>query len=158
MIKRKLIYLFFVFMIANYVCANDCEFENKYKKPKTLKEFKQQKEKDLMFKERLNLTDEQVEILKENRAKHRKEIEKLVKQMQVLHDEIRDIYLLGLPKFQTDLRTAPKKAELVILKQNATNLKKQYSKQILDCLNEEQKLEFYKIREEKKEKINKTSK
>lgn len=110
--------------------------------------FKQQREFDKMLDNRLKLTQEQKEQLKANRIKHFKEMDKIVSRMQVLHDKIRNVYLTGIPPFQADLKTAPYKAELVLLKQNVDKLKQEHRKSFENILTQEQKLEFEKIKKE----------
>lgn len=109
---------------------------------------KERKEIDSMLEKRLNLSEEQKEYIDKNRPIHRKEMEKIIDKMQKLHNEIRDIYLSGIPKFQADVKTAPQKAELVILKQNADKMKQEHRRNFENILNSEQKLEFEKIKQE----------
>ena len=111
----------------------------------TAKDFK---EMDKKLAQRLNLSDEQVKVLKTNRQKNIKELEKTISKMEATHKKIRNIYLLGLPKYQADLKSAPYKMELAILKQNADNIRKQNRKNFEAILTPEQKIEFKKFREE----------
>ena len=110
--------------------------------------FKERKEIDNILESRLKLTEEQKNYIDKNRPIHQKEMEKIIDKMQKLHNEIRDVYLSGIPKFQADLKTAPQKAELVILKQNADKMKQEHRKNFENILNEEQKIEFEKIKKE----------
>ena len=107
---------------------------------------------DKMLDERLNLTQEQKNYIKQNRPKHIKEMERTVSEMEKLHTKIKNIYLLGIPKYQADLRTAPYKAELAILKQNAQKQKMQNRKNFENILTKEQKIEFEKIKKERVQK------
>ena len=109
---------------------------------------KEIKKMDKMIEERLNLTDEQIKILKANRQKNVKELEKIVSKMDALHKKIRNIYLLGLPTYQADIKSAPYKMELVILKQNADMIRNQNRKTFESVLTPEQKAEFKKFKSE----------
>ena len=111
----------------------------------TSKEIKQM---DKLIEQRLNLTDEQIKMLKTNKQKNMKELEKIVSKMETLHKKIRDVYLLGIPKYQADLRTAPYKMELALLKQNADTIRYQNRKFFLSILTNEQKNEFKLLKEE----------
>lgn len=132
---------FIVFLLCQNVFAVNCGSCERYNP-------KRQIEIDNMLETRLNLTNEQKNYIKEVRPKNRREIEPIVKQMQKKHDEIAKIYMLGLPKFQTDLRTAPLKAELVVLKQNAKTIRENHRKNFENILTDEQKIEFEKIKKE----------
>ena len=114
------------------------------KKP-TPKEIKQM---DKMIAERLSLTDEQLKVLKGDRQKNMKELEKIINKMEKNHKKIRDIYLLGLPPYQADIKSAPYKMELVLLKQNADKIRNQNRKNFEAILTPEQKAEFKKFRSE----------
>lgn len=141
-ISIKLAFIFILFcscFIEN--CSAHC---NKPKYPVT----KEQDKIDKMLETRLNLTTEQINYLKKVKPKNRKEIENAIKKMELKRDEIRNVYLLGLPRFQTDIRTAPLKAELVILKQNTDKLKENHRKDFENILTPEQKTEFEKIKKE----------
>ncbi|MBR1616907.1 Spy/CpxP family protein refolding chaperone [bacterium] len=108
-----------------------------------------QKEFDTMLNKRLNLTPEQQEYIKQNRPKHREEIIKTYDKMKEVHDKIQEVYSLSdISKFQADVKTAPMKAELAILKQSAHNTKMKNRKQFENILTKEQKIEFEKIKKE----------
>ena len=139
--------IFFSLLITTNAYANiECNC-NKHKPS-----IKEQEKIDKILIERLKLTNEQIEFMKENHPQHKKEMEKIINRMEKLHTEIRNIYLLCLPKFQSDLRTAPYKTELVILKQNADKLKQENRKKFESVLTQEQKIEFEKIKKEFQEK------
>lgn len=141
-ISIKLVFIFIFFCSCSMQsCFAHCD-RPKYPAPK------EQDKIDKMLETRLNLTTEQINYLKKVKPKNRKEIENAIKKMELKRDEIRNVYLLGLPRFQTDIRTAPLKAELVILKQNADKLKENHRKDFENILTLEQKLEFEKIKKE----------
>ena len=117
---------------------------NQYQK----KTFKEIKEIDSMLNERLNLSEEQKEYIKNNRQKHKKEIEDSIDKMKELQIKIRNIYLTGIPKWQADLRTAGYKTELAIIKQNIDKMKADNRKNFENILNDAQKIEFEKIKKE----------
>lgn len=97
---------------------------------------------------RLHFSDEQKVLIKQNRKKFRKQIEKEVVQMKKIHDEIRNVYLTGIPKYQADIKTAPKKAQLVLLKNNVDRIRAERRKNFEQILDENQKVEFEKIKKE----------
>ncbi len=109
---------------------------------------KEKKEFIQLLDERLKFTPEQKAILKQNRKKNRKEMEKIVKEMEKLHNEIKSIYQSKIPKYQADIKTAPKKLQLVLLKQDADNLRKKHREEFEKILTENQKIEFEKIKKE----------
>ena len=113
---------------------------------------KEQKNFDKIMDERLNLTQEQKNYIKSNRAKHFKEMEKTISKMEVLHKKIKNVYILGIPKYQADLRTAPYKAELAILSQNAQKQRAQFRKNFESILTPEQKIEFEQMKKERAQK------
>ena len=115
-----------------------------HKKP-TKQDFKKM---DKFIEQRLNLSDEQIKILKSKRQKNIKELEKIIAKMETNHKKIRDIYLLGLPKYQADIKSAPYKMELVMLKQNANSIRNQNRKEFEAILTNEQKAEFKKLKSE----------
>ena len=115
-----------------------------HKKP-TKQDFKKM---DKFIEQRLNLSDEQIKILKSKRQKNIKELEKIIAKMEINHKKIRDIYLLGLPKYQADIKSAPYKMELVMLKQNADSIRNQNRKEFEAILTNEQKAEFKKLKNE----------
>ena len=141
---NKIFILLTLFLIPISTFAQDFAPQNPPHKP-TLKE---QNQFDKMLDERLNLTDEQKKYIKQNRPKHIKEMEKTIAQMEALRKKIKDVYLLGLPKYQAELRCAPYKAELAILRQNARKQKLENRKNFENILTKEQKEEFEKIRKE----------
>lgn len=124
-------------------------FAHDFEAPKPPPTQKEQKEFDKMLEQRLNLTEEQKNYIKQNRPKHIKEMKKTISQMEDLRKKIKDVYLLGLPKYQADLRTAPYKAELALLKQNAQKQKAQNRKNFENILTSEQKVELEKMRKER---------
>ena len=134
----RFLILAIVFLLNTSVFAHDCMQKNTPHKPS----FKEQRQIEEFFNEKLNLTQEQKEILKKNRTQHRKEMQKIIQNMEIQHDKIRDVYYSGIPKFQADIKTAPMKAELVILKQNANKLRQEHRKSFESILTEEQNLLF----------------
>lgn len=108
------------------------------------------KDLDKLLDERLHLTDEQKQQLKQMRPRHKAEMEQVVKQMKICHLKIRNVYLSGIPPYQAGIKTAPYKAQLAILNQNAMNLKDSHRKEFEKILTPEQKIEFEKLREERK--------
>ena len=148
MIKKILTILVVIFISSNMVTAHDCDKKNIPNKPT----FKEQRQFDKFLNEQLNLTETQQDQLKKNRSKYRREMEKIVNEMQKLHDDIRDVYLTGIPKFQADLKTAPIKAQLVSLKQSADKLRAEHRKSFENALTPEQKIKFEEIKKEKRPK------
>ena len=124
--------------------AHDCYNKDIPHKPT----FVQQKKMEHLLNERLQLTHEQQEQLKKNRSENKKEMDQIIKEMKKKHDLIRDVYLSGIPKFQADVKTAPYKAELVILKQNANKLRQKNRKNFESILTKEQKAEFETLKQE----------
>ena len=148
MIKYILTITTLLFISTTPLLAHDCS-ENKMHQKQSPK---QQKQWENIINERLNLTEEQQIKLRENKQLHKKEMGKIVEKMQIQHDKIRDVYYSGIPKFQADIKTAPMKAELVILKQNADKLRQENRKNFKSILTEEQAIEFEKLKEEIKTK------
>ena len=146
--NKKISLLITLILLSATFCVAQEQPPIKPHKP-TLQERKQF---DNMLDERLKLTQEQKNYIKQNRSKHIKEMEKTISQMEDLRKKIKNVYLLGLPKYQTDLRTAPYKAELAILKQNAHKQKMQNRKNFENILTPEQKQEFEKIKKERAQK------
>ena len=109
---------------------------------------KTKKEIDEYLSKRLNLTEEQKDLISAQRSKNMKLIKEVVNDMEKIHIKIRNVYLTGIPKWQADLRTAKLKTDLVVLKQKADKLKEQRRKNFESILTEEQKVEFEKIRAE----------
>ena len=89
-------------------------------------------------------------VLREHRNKKvaSQLMEKIIKEMKKKHEAIRNVYLSGIPKFQADVKTAPYKAELVILKQNANKLRQKNRKNFESILTTEQKAEFQILKQE----------
>lgn len=133
------------------VCAllinTACYANNQYNKPHK-PTYKERKEFDKMLDDRLKLTKEQKEYIKQTRPKHIAQMEADVKKMQNLHDKISEVYMLGIPKYQADIRTAPMKAELALVKQNIDKQRKENRKNFESILTKEQKTEFEKIKQE----------
>ncbi len=148
---KKIIYLLAsiliftnLFLITN---ANQIKTDNKPCADK--KEFIQ------MIDSRLNLTDEQKEILKKNRQNNKKEIRKILNKMEKLTKEIKSIYLSSNSKLEADIKSSTKKMQLVLLKQEADNLRKKHREEFEKILTQNQKSEFEKIKNEFKSKNNK---
>ena len=127
-----------------YVLANESIEFIKPPKPG----YQEQKEFDRMLDDRLKLTDEQKKYIKTQRPKHIKDMEKRILEMEHLHKKIKEVYMLGLPKYQADIKTASMKDELAILKQNADKQKLENRKNFENILTKEQKIEFEKIKKE----------
>ncbi|MBR5304089.1 MAG: Spy/CpxP family protein refolding chaperone [Candidatus Gastranaerophilales bacterium] len=123
------------------VFAHNC-IHNRYpQKPGYIK----QRQMDKAINERLNLSSQQIDELKKNRLHHQKEMGKILENMEDKHTKIRNVYYSGIPKFQADVKTAPMKAELVILKQNADKLRQEHRKSFENILTPEQRNEFQTI-------------
>lgn len=148
--KNIIIIMSIILIYSNSVFAHDCNKQIPHKPT-----FKQQRQMDKILDERLNLTEEQQEQLRKNRAIHRKQMDNVIKNMEIQHRKIRDVYYSGIPKFQADLKTAPMKAELVILKQNADKLRQENRKNFEQILTQEQRVEFEKFKKEMHEKRHK---
>lgn len=130
--------------LTNLATAHEFQKEN-HKRPNYIQQIKF----DNQLNQKLDLTEEQQEQLRNNRNAFRKEMSKIIKEMEELHDKIRNVYYSGIPKFQADLKTASMKGELVMLKQKADKLKQEHRKNFLNVLNEEQKAEFIKLKNQK---------
>ncbi len=115
------------------------------KEPPKIKDLKQF-DKELAI--RLNLTDEQLKILRKNKAKNIKAMEDTIDKMESVRKKIRNIYIIGIPKYQADIRTAPMKMELVLLKQNADKIREENRKNFESILTPEQKKEFEQFKKE----------
>lgn len=150
MIKKIMTLLTITLISSNIAFAHDCDKHIPYKPT-----FKEQRQMDKMLDERLNLTNTQQEQLRKNRSEHRKQMDNIIENMEIQHKKIRDVYYSGIPKFQADLKTAPMKAELVILKQNADKLRQENRKKFEQILTQEQKVEFEKFKKEMHEKHHK---
>ncbi len=142
MIKKYLLIFTFFISLMNVVVAHP------YFDMPTKESIKRECKMDEYLDSRLHFTQQQKDYIKHNRQKYKKDMEKIVKEMQQCHDRIFEVYMTGLPRYQTDLRTAPDKAMLVILKQNAKRTKENHIKSFEAILTNEQKIEFQKIRKE----------
>ncbi len=118
----------------------------------------EQKQRDEYLKTRLNLSDSQMEKIIKNREVFFSQIESTVEKMQNTKDEIKNIYNNEQESLKADILSAPKKAQLVLLKQNAINIKKDYRKNFIQILDDNQKQEFFKLRQEFLDKKLKNSK
>lgn len=145
--NKKVIAVLMFLIFSSCVLAQDYEYPRPHKPTQ-----KERREFDKMLEERLNLTEEQKNYIKQTRPKHIKEMEKTVSKMEDLHKKIKDVYLLGLPKYQADLRTAPYKTELALLKQNAQKQRAQNRKNFENILTKEQRAELELIRKERAQK------
>ena len=143
--KKIILSLIITFLSINLYALADLNPPMPHKPKPTHKE---QKEFSQLLDERLNFTPEQKAILKQNRKKNRKEMEKIVKEMEKLHNEIKVVYLSGIPKYQADIKTSTKKIQLVLLKQEADNLRKKHREEFEKILTDEQKVEFEKFKKE----------
>ncbi len=143
--KRFLCTALTLFFIFTTISAN-AEFHNYEKTHKPT--YKEQKQFDKMLDERLQLSDEQKSQLKSLRSKHIKEMEKTVSKMEDLRKKIKNVYILGIPKYQADIRTAAYKTELALLKQDAMKQRAQHRKEFENILTKEQKAEFEKVKSE----------
>lgn len=152
MIKNILTILTIFLLTQTNVKAHDCT-QNQFPQKPT---FQEQRKINSMLNEKLNLTKEQKEIIEKNRYQHKKEMNKIIDKMKDDHDKIKEVYMIGLPKYQADIRTAPMKADLVKLKMEADRLKVEHRKSFESVLNDEQKIEFEKLRKEYTPKDNKT--
>ena len=141
MIKKILSLLTIILISISTVEANDHHKDI----PQKLS-FKERRQMELFLNKELNLTDEQQEQLKKNRIAHRKNMNEIVGKMETLHDKIRNIYYSGIPKFHADIKTAPMKAELVLLKQNAQKLRQENRKNFEKILTPEQKIIFEELK------------
>ena len=120
---------------------------------------KKQQNFDAMLDSRLHFTEEQKQKIYENRQCYRKEMQKTVKKMEYLSKKIKRIYLTKKSKIQADIESTPLKLELAILKQNADRMRMENRKKFEQLLDDTQKIEFEKIKQEfhnkQKEKIQK---
>lgn len=140
---NKIIFTILFIFLTTQVYAQYYEFPKPHKPtPQEERNFEK------MLEERLKLTPEQKDYLKANKPKHKKEMEKIVSQMEVLHTKIRNVYLLGLPKYQSELRTAQYKTELAILAQNAKKQRAESRKEFENILTKDQKIELEKMKGE----------
>ena len=140
---RFLSIVFMIFIGISGAFAHNCHSEIPHKYT-----FKEQRQIDKFLIETLELSDKQQEELKKNRAAHRKQMNDIIKNMEEIHIKIRNVYYSGIPKFQADIRTAPLKAELVLLKQNANKLRLDHRKTFENILTQEQKIKFEQIRKD----------
>lgn len=148
---KKIIYLLASILIFTnlFLITNANQIETNNKPCADKKEFIQ------MIDSRLNLTDEQKEILKKNRQKNKKEIRKILNKMEKLTKEIKSIYLSSNSKLEADIKSSTKKMQLVLLKQEADNLRKKHREEFEKILTQDQKTEFEKIKNEFKSKNSK---
>ena len=116
--------------------------------PKEPPKMRDLKELDKEISTRLNLTDEQLKILRKNKTKNIKSMEETISKMESVRKKIKNVYIIGIPKYQADIRTAPMKMELVLLKQNADKIRYENRKNFESILTPEQKKEFEQIRKE----------
>ena len=136
---KKIICLFAIVILSlTSVMAQECNF----KRP----DIKELRKIDKLLNDRLNFTPEQKVEIRKNHTKFKHKMDKVIDEMQSEHEKIRDIYLSGIPPFQAQLKSAPHKAKLVLLKQEADNLRKENRKQFEQLLDENQKAEFEKIK------------
>ena len=131
----------FFMMSPNMAFSKECDNFIPKKPPVA-----EQKRIDKLLNDRLNFTKEQKEKIRKNHSAFSKEMDKIIAQMQEEHDKIRNIYMLGLPPLQANLRSAKHKANLVILKQKADFLRDKNRKNFEEILTQEQKSEFEKIK------------
>ncbi len=121
---------------------------NQFEKQKRIECHKQKRDFDLMLETRLNLTAEQKKQIDENRLEYRKEMQKTVKKMEYLSKKIKRIYETKTSKIQADVESTPLKLELVLLKQKADKIRIENRKKFESILNDAQKAEFEKIKQE----------
>lgn len=141
--KKIITNLFVILMLlCTYATAQQCSDMPTKEKLKNAAKF------DEYLDTKLHFTSEQKNFIRQNRQQYRRDVGKILKQMQTLHDEIRDVYLLGLPKYQADFRTAGKKAQLVVLKQNAKWVRDERRKAFESILDKEQKAIFDELKKE----------
>jgi len=144
MIKKIFISITAIIITTSAVLAQDNHYSKLPHKPT----YKERKEINTLLNEKLNFTQEQEEQIRDNRIAHKKEMSKIINKMQKLHDKIRDVYYSGIPKFQADIKTAPMKAELVLLKQEADKLRLEHRKKFENILTQEQKIKFNELKKE----------
>lgn len=141
--KNNVVKLIIVIMlIFSYANAQQCSDMPSKEKLKNAAKF------DEYLDTQLHFTQEQKNFIKQNRQKYKKDLGKILNQMQRLHDEIRDVYILGIPKYQADIRTASKKAQLVVLRQNARWVRDERRKAFESILDKEQKAKFEELKKE----------
>lgn len=142
--KKIVLAIIFIFLSVNLTVFANNNPNDYTKKPscKEKKEFMQ------LLDSKLNFTTEQKAILKENGKKNRKEMEKVVKKMEKLQHEIKAIYTSSNSKLEADIKSSTKKMQLVLLKQEADNLRKKHREEFEKILTNEQKIEFEKFRKE----------
>ena len=141
MIKKLLSLLTILFITTSIASAQ----HNHKNIPQKLT-FKERRQIESYLNEKLSLTEEQQDQLRKNRIIHRKKMNEIVEKMETLHFKIRDVYYSGIPKLQADLKTAPMKAELVLLKQNADKLRQENRKNFQKILTPEQKIKFEELK------------
>ena len=147
---KKILNIFTIFTMLIFSANADIVHQQKFPFHSNPKEIAKEHEAfDKLLNERLNFSIEQKKAIRENHENYKNEISKIFSKMEKLQLKIRNVYLSGLPKWQTDLRTAPYKAELVLLKQEAENKRIENRKNFENILTEEQLLEFEKIKKER---------
>ena len=102
--KIAIKFIVVIMLFFSYANAQQCSDMPSKEKLKNAAKF------DEYLDTQLHFTQEQKNFIKQNRQKYKKDLSKILNQMQKLHDEIRDVYILGIPKYQADIRTASKKA------------------------------------------------
>ena len=141
--KKTLLYILtFAIFIANTTFADSVEQSNPDIKSK------RQPEIDKMLDERLHLTAEQKAFLEKNRIEYREEMKKTVKRMEFIRKKIKYIYITQTNKIEADIKSTPLKIELALLKQQADKIRLQSRKNFENTLDNTQKIEFEKIKEE----------
>lgn len=141
--KKKIFYLIaLIFFIANTLHANPVVQKN----PDT--KTQRQQKIDRILDERLHLTEDQKVKLEENRKQYREEMAKTIQQMEFLRRRIKHIYLTETNKLEANFKATPLKIELALLKQEANRIRLQSRKNFENTLNESQRTEFQKIKDE----------
>jgi len=128
---------------ASYACAEEKSFDAEHKNVK--ERFKQNKEE---LRQRLNLTTEQQEKAKQIRENARPVIKPLFEQIHQKKQEIRELRQSGATREELQ----PKIDEIKSLRQKADALRKENMQKFEAILTPEQKAEFNKFKEEKKQK------
>lgn len=141
--KKNLLCLLIIsmFFLINSVSANTEENH-------ALKHNSKQQEIDNMLYKRLNLSEKQKENLANNRKQYKEEMQKTIKRMEYVKNEIKKIYQSNISKTEANIKSAPLKIELVMLKQKAQNIRKKSKRNFEKNLNSVQKAEFEKIKHE----------
>ena len=150
MMKQILIILTIILSLNFVTFAKDINNtdNNSFKQQKYSEFQMRQKNFDAMLDSRLHLTDEQKQKINENRVQYRQELQKTIKKMEYLGKKIKKIYLTKTSKIQADIESAPLKLELAMLKQKADKIRIENRKKFEQILNDDQKAEFEKIKQE----------